>query len=311
MTTFDRHGIFRFFDRADPSAPHLRREPYDIEVLQDGQPAEVEFLTEDRGRFLVAQDRRPRPHLVVRASTRTAISYRVDDVLIDDPNGDGSRFYWQLLPGGWAQQIDAFRAERAAARGRRRPSLRGRERRHHPVPVGVGGGKPAAQRGCRPHPEPHARDDPGRPCHAGAAAQGRGPRLGAGVRPGARSGAGGRAGRPRGPRRARGRALAELPGVRADTAVPAAVRPAAGARAGAGGVRPRRAGGPGAVRGDGAPRRRAGRRGGTTRRRRLDHPATSAAGTGSTRSSAGLAALTGPDRELQREPRTTSAPGSG
>ncbi len=27
VTTFDRHGIFRFFDRADPSAPHLRRDP--------------------------------------------------------------------------------------------------------------------------------------------------------------------------------------------------------------------------------------------------------------------------------------------
>ena len=109
VTTFDRHGIFRFFDRADRSAPHLRREPYDVEVLQDGQPAEVEFLTEDRGRFLVAKIGDPDRTLSYGQHTYR-ISYRVDDVLIDDPNGDGSRFYWQVLPGGWAQQIDAFRA---------------------------------------------------------------------------------------------------------------------------------------------------------------------------------------------------------
>lgn len=109
VTSFDRHGIFRFFDRADPSAPHLRREPYDIEVLQDGQPAEVEFLTEDQGRFLVAKIGDPDRTLSYGLHTYR-ISYRVDDVLIDNPNGDGSRFYWQLLPGGWAQQIDEFRA---------------------------------------------------------------------------------------------------------------------------------------------------------------------------------------------------------
>ncbi len=40
---------------------------------------------------------------------RYEISYAVDDVLIDDPDSEGSRFYWQVLPGGWAQPIDAFR----------------------------------------------------------------------------------------------------------------------------------------------------------------------------------------------------------
>ncbi|MGH3345992.1 MAG: DUF2207 domain-containing protein [Nocardioides sp.] len=103
----DRHGIVRFFDRADRSAPHLRREPYDVEVLQDGQPAEVEFLTEDRGRFLVARIGDP-DRTQPRGAHTYRISYVVDDVLID-AGGEGSRFYWQVLPGGWAQRIDEFR----------------------------------------------------------------------------------------------------------------------------------------------------------------------------------------------------------
>ena len=109
VRTFDRHGIFRFFDRADQSAPHLRREPYDIEVLRAGQPEQVEYLTEDQGRFLVAKI--GDPDVVLEPGTHTyQISYTIDDVLIDDPGGDGSRFYWQVIPGGWAQHIDEFRA---------------------------------------------------------------------------------------------------------------------------------------------------------------------------------------------------------
>jgi hypothetical protein len=109
VSTYDRHGIFRFFDRADQSAPHLRREPYDIEVLRAGQPEPVEYLTEDEGRFLVAKI--GSPDVVLAPGTHSyQISYSIDDVLIDDPGGDGSRFYWQLLPGGWAQYIDEFRA---------------------------------------------------------------------------------------------------------------------------------------------------------------------------------------------------------
>ena len=104
VTTYDRHGIFRFFDRADQSAPHLRREPYDIEVLRAGQPEQVEYLTEDQGRFLVAKI--GDPDVVLAPGSHTyRISYSVDDVLIDDPGGDGSRFYWQVIPGGWAQVI--------------------------------------------------------------------------------------------------------------------------------------------------------------------------------------------------------------
>jgi hypothetical protein len=109
VDTFDRHGIFRFFDRADRSAPHLRRDPYDIEVLQDGEPAQVELLTEDHGRFLVVKIGDPDRTLSLGVH-RYEISYAVDDVLIDDPDREGSRFYWQVLPGGWAQTIDEFRS---------------------------------------------------------------------------------------------------------------------------------------------------------------------------------------------------------
>ncbi|HEX6149207.1 DUF2207 domain-containing protein [Nocardioides sp.] len=109
VSTNDRHGIFRFFDRADRSAPHLRRDPYDVGVLQDGEPAQVELLTEDHGRFLVAKIGDPDRTLTQGVHTYR-ISYAVDDVLIDDPGGEGSRFYWQVLPGGWAQDVQLFRA---------------------------------------------------------------------------------------------------------------------------------------------------------------------------------------------------------
>jgi uncharacterized membrane protein YgcG len=77
-------------------------------VLRAGQPEQVEYLTEDQGRFLVAKI--GDPDVVLAPGSHTyRISYSVDDVLIDDPGGDGSRFYWQVLPGGWAQDIEKLR----------------------------------------------------------------------------------------------------------------------------------------------------------------------------------------------------------
>ncbi|MGZ5406076.1 MAG: DUF2207 domain-containing protein, partial [Nocardioides sp.] len=55
VSTFGRHGIFRFFDRADPNAPELRRQPRDISVQQDGGAATVDYSYQDQGRFYVAK----------------------------------------------------------------------------------------------------------------------------------------------------------------------------------------------------------------------------------------------------------------
>lgn len=104
VSTGDRHGIFRFFDRADPNAPSLRRQPHDITVEQDGGSVPVEFETREEGRFYVAKIGDPDTTLSVGEHVYR-IAYVVDDVLIEDPGGEGSRFYWQLIPGGWAQPI--------------------------------------------------------------------------------------------------------------------------------------------------------------------------------------------------------------
>ena len=108
VSTVDRHGIFRFFDRADPNAPELRRQPRSVEVQQDGGPVPVDFLTQDQGRYYVAKIGDPDRTLSLGAHTYR-IEYVVDDVLINDPDGDGSRFYWQLIPSGWAQAIGEAR----------------------------------------------------------------------------------------------------------------------------------------------------------------------------------------------------------
>lgn len=104
VTTSDRHGIFRFFDRADPNAPELRREPRDLRVEQDGAPVPVDISTQEQGRFHVARIGDPDRTLSPGEHTYR-IEYVIDDVLLDDPDGDGSRFYWQLIPSGWAQEI--------------------------------------------------------------------------------------------------------------------------------------------------------------------------------------------------------------
>ena len=48
---FGKHGIFRFFDEADPSATHARRVPYDFSVTRDGSPEPFEVLDEKNGRI--------------------------------------------------------------------------------------------------------------------------------------------------------------------------------------------------------------------------------------------------------------------
>lgn len=108
VSTSDRHGLVRFFDRADPNAPQLRREPRDLRVQLDGAPVPVDLSTGEQGRFHVARIGDPDRRLSLGEHTYR-IEYVIDDVLLDDPDGGGSRFYWQLIPGGWAQEIEQAR----------------------------------------------------------------------------------------------------------------------------------------------------------------------------------------------------------
>ena len=99
-----RRGIFRFFDQYDPNQTNARRTPKDVRVTRDGLDEQYETLRTGVGRFrtlkigseYITLD--PGPHTYV-------ISYRIEDVLLAE--GEGSRFYWNLIPGGWAQRIDA------------------------------------------------------------------------------------------------------------------------------------------------------------------------------------------------------------
>jgi uncharacterized membrane protein YgcG len=101
----DKHGIFRFFDRSDPSAPHARRVPHDITVSMDGHAEPSELTTAANGRYDVVKI--GDPDVLLDSGTHTyVIGYRVDGVLEPGTNGSPTQFYWNLIPGGWSQEIE-------------------------------------------------------------------------------------------------------------------------------------------------------------------------------------------------------------
>jgi uncharacterized membrane protein len=100
-----KHGIFRFFDLHDPNDSHVRLRPQNISVTRDGQSEQYEVLNEGRGRY--------RDVKIGSASTTISgdhvyvIRYTIEGVLA--PAGDGSQFYWNLIPGGWRLPIERAR----------------------------------------------------------------------------------------------------------------------------------------------------------------------------------------------------------
>lgn len=112
VSTPDRHGIFRFFDRADPNAPYARRDPIDISVTRDGRPEPFEEQSQDLRRYVVLKIGSADRTLSIGVHHYT-ISYAIRGVLLpvsaDDTveqTADSSLFYWNLVPGGWQQEID-------------------------------------------------------------------------------------------------------------------------------------------------------------------------------------------------------------
>ena len=102
----DRHGIFRFWDRLDQENKDVRRLVEDVEVKQDGDEAQVEMSTEDHGRFDVARIGDP-DEFVSTGEHVYEIKYHIDGTI--EPGQDvstDSQWYWQLIPSGWAQDID-------------------------------------------------------------------------------------------------------------------------------------------------------------------------------------------------------------
>ncbi len=97
---FTKHGIFRFFDRSDPTAPGTRRTPYDVSVTRDGEDEPFEELKEDHRRFT---------NLKIGSASETlgmgedvyVIKYSMHDAIQPGENVEGeSQFSWKLIPRG-------------------------------------------------------------------------------------------------------------------------------------------------------------------------------------------------------------------
>ena len=102
---YGKHGIFRFFDEADQSATNARREPYDISVTRDGSPEPFELLNENNGR--ITNVRIGSADVTIPAGEHTyVIDYKIDGVLEEGTTGQPTQFYWNLIPGGWLQEIE-------------------------------------------------------------------------------------------------------------------------------------------------------------------------------------------------------------
>ncbi len=100
-----KHGIFRLFDLRDPNDSQVRLRPRNIAVTRDGQPEQFEVLNERRGRYRNVKI--GSASVTMTGEHVYVLRYTIDDVLT--PDGDGSRFYWNLIPSGWAMPIERSR----------------------------------------------------------------------------------------------------------------------------------------------------------------------------------------------------------
>jgi len=103
---FTKHGIFQFFDRADPTSPGTRRTPYDVSVTRNGEDEPFEELKEDHRRLT---------NIKIGSASETlgmgeqvyVIKYSMRDAIQPGEDVDAeSQFYWQLVPSGWLQEIE-------------------------------------------------------------------------------------------------------------------------------------------------------------------------------------------------------------
>jgi uncharacterized membrane protein YgcG len=98
----DKHGIFRFFDLEDPNDSHVRLRPRNISVTRDGQSEPFEVLHEGQGRYRDVKI--GSPSVTMSGEHLYVIRYTINGVI--SPAGDGSQFYWNLVPGGWRMPIE-------------------------------------------------------------------------------------------------------------------------------------------------------------------------------------------------------------
>ena len=246
-----RHGIFRYWDVANQNSPRVRQKPEITSILLDGNPAPYQMLWEDGERFRVAKIGDPDQYLTYGTHV-FEIRYSIAGVLdpgttgadktfaesVGEPTTTGSVFFWNVIAQSWNNRIqradisitlpgDIPRAQCSVGFGigaacrdlavsgnkvelsarylpaRTPVTVRGERRRADPTAIGIA---------VAVHMGPHSR-----PVGDGRAV---GRRAHSGVRP---------------------RRVPVVPHYRRTVAgIPAAVRAAAGARAGTTGVHPHR-----------------------------------------------------------------------
>ena len=100
-----KHGIFRFFDLADPQDSHVRLQPRGIEVTRDGQREPFELLNEGQGRYVDAKI--GSASYTMTGEHTYVIRYEVPGALSKAASGAPAptQLYWNLIPGGWRMQI--------------------------------------------------------------------------------------------------------------------------------------------------------------------------------------------------------------
>ena len=245
-----RHGIYRFWDVVDAGDANARLVPEDIVVSQDGRPATVEMSWQDQRRYRVARigdadvTLSPGRHVY-------EIRYRIEGAIAG--TDDGAELYWDVVARGWQMPILRSEVRVALPGGSRRGHLYDGQR-------GVLPGRhvPRRDRGAHRALEPRT----GVTVRGAARPAGPGPGVAAldrEVRRGPRP--------QHGPRAAARAARRDRPRVRLDagpavpgaaSGQPGALRPAAGRRAGAGGLHHHRAGPGRGAPGNAAPPGRAG-----------------------------------------------------
>ena len=113
-----RHGIFRYWDVANPNSPYVRQEPEITSVMLDGEDAPYRMLWVDNGRFRVAKIGDPDEYLSFGTHV-FEIRYTVPGVLepgssgadrkFAESTGDASSspsvFFWNVITPSWNNRI--------------------------------------------------------------------------------------------------------------------------------------------------------------------------------------------------------------
>lgn len=113
-----RHGIFRYWDVANPNSPGVRQVPEIESITLDGGSVPYELLWEDGDRFRVAKIGDPDEYLSPGRHV-FEIRYAIDGVLdpgttgadrrfaasSGDPTGVETAFYWNVIAPAWNNRI--------------------------------------------------------------------------------------------------------------------------------------------------------------------------------------------------------------